>query len=601
MMGPFWTNGIATLYQTDARQNPIPDQSVHCVVTSPPYFGLRVYRSDSDAMIGLEETVPGWIDSMLEVMAEVGRVLRDDGVLWVNLGDSYTGNPSSGGANANDGGPPVRLENMRTKTGQSGQLLMIPARFALAMQDAGWILRSDVIWAKKSCMPESLNGTRWERCRVKVGQGAVSRKGDPSESGERMSGYTHAEQAKYTDCPGCPKCADTDGLILRNGSWRCTSSHEHIFQFVKSMGYYSDGEAVKTESNANRRNVWSDISPEPYGNVKISRQDPVAVDAVSGGTKCKVSPDCLVHVGCPGLAPNGEYDAREVLKWSYKEHIGECPGQGPSVGSQTIGSNPGHSLGVDTEDGQILSSEPSAIDRSISSRRTGHAPETNPVDSSSAEIESRTDGRQEQHGLFEPSPDIGENNTLPGDSDAHSPGQTLGSNAGMISCACTSPCLCSFYNIVTEETSHYATFPSDLPRLCIQASTSEAGVCAECGSQWARVVEVGELQPTRRQYDKKSYGVVLDSPDSGDQGSNRARDGHRANMAFSTTTLSWRPTCTCNADKVPATVLDCFAGTGTTLLAAMRLGRRSVGVDLSPDYLGQAVKRLEKQSLPMLI
>jgi len=367
MMGPFWTNGIATLYQTDARQNPIPDQSVHCVVTSPPYFGLRVYRSDSDAMIGLEETVPGWIDSMLEVMAEVGRVLRDDGVLWVNLGDSYTGNPSSGGANANDGGPPVRLENMRTKTGQSGQLLMIPARFALAMQDAGWILRSDVIWAKKSCMPESLNGTRWE------------------------------------------------GDTLRRGSWRCTSSHEHIFQFVKSMGYYSDGEAVKTESNANRRNVWSDISPEPYG---------------------------------------GE---------------------------------------------------------------------------------------------------------------------------------------------------HYATFPSDLPRLCIQASTSEAGVCAECGSQWARVVEVGELQPTRRQYDKKSYGVVLDSPDSGDQGSNRARDGRRANMAFSTTTLSWRPTCTCNADKVPATVLDCFAGTGTTLLAAMRLGRRSVGVDLSPDYLGQAVKRLEKQSLPMLI
>jgi len=353
MMGPFWTNGIATLYQTDARQNPIPDQSVHCVVTSPPYFGLRVYRSDSDAMIGLEETVPGWIDSMLEVMAEVGRVLRDDGVLWVNLGDSYTGNPSSGGANANDGGPPVRLENMRTKTGQSGQLLMIPARFALAMQDAGWILRSDVIWAKKSCMPESLNGTRWE------------------------------------------------GDTLRRGSWRCTSSHEHIFQFVKSMGYYSDGEAVKTESNANRRNVWSDISPEPYG---------------------------------------GE---------------------------------------------------------------------------------------------------------------------------------------------------HYATFPSDLPRLCIQASTSEAGVCAECGSQWARVVEHTNMGITR----------------SGNEGNAGTRTMICGTMdtPSTTKTLSWRPTCTCNADKVPATVLDCFAGTGTTLLAAMRLGRRSVGVDLSTDYLGQAVKRLGKQSLPMLI
>jgi site-specific DNA-methyltransferase (cytosine-N4-specific) len=322
-MPEYWTNGIATLYQSDARQIPIPDQSVHCVVTSPPYFGLRVYRSDSDAMIGLEETVQGYVDSMLEVMAEVGRVLRDDGVLWVNLGDSYghgtTAVRQESGADKQNTNAGANI-NQRNG-GEPGQLLMIPARFALAMQDAGWILRSDVIWAKKSCMPESLNGTRWE------------------------------------------------GDTLRRGSWRCTSSHEHIFQFVKGMGYYSDGEAVKTESNANRRNVWSDISPEPYG---------------------------------------GE---------------------------------------------------------------------------------------------------------------------------------------------------HYATFPSDLPQLCIQASTSEAGVCTDCGSQWARVVDATE----------------------------------------------WRPTCTCNADKVPATVLDPFAGTGTTLLAAMRLGRRSVGVDLSTDYLGQAVKRLEKQSLPMLI
>jgi len=134
---------------------------------------------------------------------------------------------------------------------------------------------------------------------------------------------------------------------------------------------------------------------------------------------------------------------------------------------------------------------------------------------------------------------------------------------------------------------HYATFPSDLPRLCIQASTSEAGVCAECGSQWARVVEHTNMGITR----------------SGNEGNAGTRTMICGTMdtPSTTKTLSWRPTCTCNADKVPATVLDCFAGTGTTLLAAMRLGRRSVGVDLSPDYLGQAVKRLEKQSLPMLI
>lgn len=93
MDSPIWSNGLCDLHQCDARNIPLPDKSVHCVVTSPPYYGLRVYRSDSAAMIGLEASVQGWLDSMLAVMAEVWRVLRDDGVCWVNLGDSYAGNP----------------------------------------------------------------------------------------------------------------------------------------------------------------------------------------------------------------------------------------------------------------------------------------------------------------------------------------------------------------------------------------------------------------------------------------------------------------------------------------------------------------------------
>jgi len=454
MMGPFWTNGIATLYQSDARQIPIPDQSVHCAVTSPPYFGLRVYHSDSDAMIGLEETVQGWIDSMLEVMAEVGRVLRDDGVLWVNLGDSYGG---SGGAHQNDNSPGLSKSFSRSgverKTDQSGQLLMIPARFALAMQDAGWILRSDVIWAKKSCMPESLNGTRWERCRVKTsnGQRLVERGQHHAndwghENRGRNPNETNIEgaNAQWADCPGCPKCADTDGLILRSGSWRCTSSHEHIFQFVKSMGYYSDGEAVKTSS----------LSDHPSGN-------------------------------------------------GYKRD------------ARTTYQNPDGSARGNDEQWQV----------------------------------SATANRRNVWSDISPEPYGGE---------------------------------------------HYATFPSDLPRLCIQASTSEAGVCADCGSQWARVVDKSQYIP-----DEVEVGVRNVDATRGDK--TRKLSGSDFNEQASTKTLSWRPTCTCNADKVPAVVLDPFAGTGTTLLAAMRLGRRSVGVDLSTDYLGQAVKRLGKQPLPMLI
>jgi site-specific DNA-methyltransferase (adenine-specific) len=341
-MTHFWTNNISTLYQADARHLPLADASVHCVVTSPPYYALRSY-GDNAAIIGNEQSPEDYVNQLVMVFAEIYRVLRPDGIAWLNLGDSYGGH---------------------------GQQLGIPWRVAFALQDNGWTLRSDVIWSKKSCMPESMAGTRWDKCRIKTKSQQKGKQLSVIDGGPRtrdMSNGQYLGNAEYIDCPGCDKCNYNDGYVLRQGSWRSTNSHEHIFQLTKGMNYYSDGEAVKTDTQANRRDVWRDISPEPYA---------------------------------------GE---------------------------------------------------------------------------------------------------------------------------------------------------HFATFPPDLPRLCIQASTSEAGVCGSCGNQWARVVDLDR----------------------------------------------WKPTCDCNADKIPATVLDPFAGTGTTLLAAQRLGRSSVGVDLSKDYLNQAVKRLSKETLPM--
>ena len=88
-MTPYWDNGPVQLYQADARSIPLPDHSVHCVVTSPPYFGLRVYKDNDDRGIGLESTVEDYIGNLVDVFREVRRVLRDDGVAWLNLGDSY--------------------------------------------------------------------------------------------------------------------------------------------------------------------------------------------------------------------------------------------------------------------------------------------------------------------------------------------------------------------------------------------------------------------------------------------------------------------------------------------------------------------------------
>ena len=117
----------AEILQGDARRLPLADASVHCVVTSPPYWGLRAYGGEI-GMIGLEPSFDEHLANLVAVFQEVWRVLRDDGTLWLNYGDAYIG-PKN--------------------------LLMMPARVALALQDDGWIIRSDIIWAKPNPMPES--------------------------------------------------------------------------------------------------------------------------------------------------------------------------------------------------------------------------------------------------------------------------------------------------------------------------------------------------------------------------------------------------------------------------------------------------------------
>lgn len=153
----------------------LPDQSVHCVVTSPPYFGLRDYGHDGQ--IGLEPTPDEFVAAMVEVFREVRRVLRDDGTLWLNLGDSYfsttkgTGGKNSSTLNAKRdengtviGKSIVTYDPIRISPGETGlkpkDLIGIPWRVAFALQEDGWYLRQDIIWSKPNPMPESVR----DRC-----------------------------------------------------------------------------------------------------------------------------------------------------------------------------------------------------------------------------------------------------------------------------------------------------------------------------------------------------------------------------------------------------------------------------------------------------
>ena len=156
-------------------------QSVNCVVTSPPYFGLRDYGHDGQ--IGLEASPDAFVAKLVEVFREVRRVLRDDGTVWLNLGDSY----ANGGRATRDADDKLLERGMNTRPDDGAKpkdLLGIPWRVAFALQADGWYLRQDIIWHKPNPMPESVRD-------------------------------------------------------------RCTKAHEYIFLLSKSKRYYFDSEAIK--------------------------------------------------------------------------------------------------------------------------------------------------------------------------------------------------------------------------------------------------------------------------------------------------------------------------------------------------------------------
>lgn len=143
------------------RLREMPAESVQCVVTSPPYWGLRDYGTPGQ--IGLEPTPEAYVAKMVEVFAEVRRVLRRDGTLWLNLGDSYAtgagsvGNcPGGGDQGERWNGPTTQPNRMRLPGLKPKDLVGIPWRVAFALQADGWYLRSDIIWSKPNPMPESV-------------------------------------------------------------------------------------------------------------------------------------------------------------------------------------------------------------------------------------------------------------------------------------------------------------------------------------------------------------------------------------------------------------------------------------------------------------
>ncbi len=193
----------------------LPRNFFRCCVTSPPYWGLRDYSADGQ--IGAEDDPEEYIGRLVDVFEQIRRVLADDGTLWLNIGDSYTS--GNRGYRATDKKNPVRAMPYRAKTPKGlkpKDLIGIPWRLALAMQQAGWYLRSDIIWEKPNCMPESVKD-------------------------------------------------------------RPTRCHEYIFLFSKSLRYYYDFQSVRESNGRNRRTLWS-ISTEPFLGVHFATFPPKLIE-----------------------------------------------------------------------------------------------------------------------------------------------------------------------------------------------------------------------------------------------------------------------------------------------------------------------------------
>jgi DNA modification methylase len=522
-MTPFYTDSLATLYQGDVLDvlRQMPDNSVQCVVTSPPYYSLRDYGTGTwdggdpecdhmartvgmsdkntlgptgylppenaanvgrkqqysdncgkcgairiDQQIGLEATPEAFIEKLVTVFREVRRVLRDDGTLWLNIGDSYAGSGGAGGDYAPGGlkeGQPTFAGTARTfrpgagradgivdERGQRNRngvgpvpgikpkdLIGIPWMLAFALRADGWYLRSDIIWHKPNPMPESV-----------------------------------------TDRPA--------------------KAHEYVFLLTKSARYFYDADAVR-ERTGNEMS-WSEynarLGNNNFGGELTTRY---GIDKHDGG-----------HSHPAGRNKRTVWTIPEEVPVTWQSAVGSCLRcDGLRIAGDVLGT---------------LTAALIAAGYAICVCETNHAP-------------------------------TGEKRDV--------------------------------WQIATQSYpgSHFATFPEKLVEPCILAGTSERGACPHCGAPWRRVVE-------------KKGGLLgkgwTDHTADLTKGSSQVFRADGGTEPYTVTTVGWQQSCTCPAaEPVPCVVLEPFAGSGTTLMVAKRLVRRSIGIDLSADYLALAVERIK--------
>jgi len=306
-----------TLLIGDCRETlrTLPDASVNCCVTSPPYFGLRDYGHEGQ--IGLEETPEAYVAKMVQVFREVRRVLREDGVVWLNLGDSYTGSANNGGeaSKTMQGTQAATGKNLPSKTGaglKPKDLIGIPWRVAFALQADGWYLRQDIIWHKPNPMPESVT----DRC---------------TKSHEYIFLLTKAARYWYDNTAIMEPAQYGEQHANKATSWGTNRKHPNKAN-VADYAFKGDNSTTSKMADGsygrNRRSVWT-VATQPYKGAHFATFPPALIEPciMAGCPKGGVVLDPFNGAGTTGLVAiqqgreyigcelNPEYAALSRERW----------------------------------------------------------------------------------------------------------------------------------------------------------------------------------------------------------------------------------------------------------------------------------------------
>ena len=533
----------------------LPDESVHCVVSSPPYWGLRDYGVDGQ--LGMEPTMGEHIETMVAVFRAVRRVLRTDGTVWLNYGDCYAA--TQGGRQAAIGELPkdgaMRRNTRKPKKDRTDvdvggwssssrgsslvpgaddglkpkDLCQIPNRLAQALQEPYYIGKikrlEDRVWLAA----------------IIDGEGSIfiHRQPEGTQTGR-------GRKYKRTQDNFCV------GIAISNTSEALVAHAAAIFGKDNLQRYEPAGNRKPHWQWRIAGNLAKNILREVYPYlVAKQREARIAINCPPSGdisAASWVALKCL-HKGRAtdfDAAPPGQDDLWEQGWWVRSEIIWSKPNPMP----ESVTDRP-----ATAHEKVWLLSKSARYFYDAEAVRRPIAPGS--VDRYAQDI----DGQEGSHRA---------NGGAKTNGTMKAVGEPNGAN------------LRNVWAIPTKGFSgaHFATFPPALVEPCIKAGTSEKGCCAECGAPWVREIVVGE---TLNRTSKNGHG-------NGElNNSGRFGDSRR-------NTAGWSPSCACDAATIPCTILDPFIGSGTTAMVADRLGRNCIGIDLNPANVEMSTERVTQDA-----